>query len=164
MATKAFSEMRWPNGIECPYCKSKEEPSYISTRRIFKCRSCRRQFSPKVGTIFEDSPLGFDKWMVAVWLITNAKNGISSHELKRALGITQKSTWFMLHRIRYAMQTGTFEKAAGQVEVDETFIGGKARNMHKLKRDEKITGTGGKDKTMVVGILERGWKGPNQSD
>ena len=117
---------------------------------------CKKQFSVKVGTIFEDSPLGFDKWLPAVWLIANSKNGISSHELGRALGTTQKSAWFMLHRIRLAMQTGSFEKFSGIVEVDETFIGGKARNMHKHIRKQKITGTGGKDKTTVIGMIERG--------
>jgi transposase-like protein len=91
-----------------------------------------------------------------MWMIANDKNGISSHELHRAIGVTQKSAWFMLQRIRLAMQTGTFEKAAGAVEVDETFVGGRARNMHKHIREQKITGTGGKDKTAVIGVLERG--------
>lgn len=120
------------------------------------CKSCRKQFSPKAGTIFENSPLGMDKWMVAVWVLTNTKNGTSSHELGRSLGITQKSAWFMLQRIRHAMTTGTFEKVSGEVEVDETFIGQKSRNMHKHIRKEKITGTGGMNKAMVVGVLERG--------
>jgi transposase-like protein len=97
-----------------------------------------------------------DKWMAAIWLITNDKNGISSLELHRALGVTQKTAWFMLQRIRLAMQTESFEKAAGEVEIDETFVGGKARNMHKHVRERKITGTGGKDKTAVMAILERG--------
>jgi transposase-like protein len=109
----------------------------------------------KVGTIFEDSPLGLDKWLPAVWLIANSKNGISSHELGRSLGVTQKSAWFMLHRIRLAMQTGSFGKLDGEVEVDETFIGGKARNMHKHDRARKITGTGYADKTIVVGMKQR---------
>jgi hypothetical protein len=99
-----------------------------------------------------------DKWLTAMWMIANDKNGISSWELHRVIGITQKTAWFMLQRIRLAMQTGTFEKVIGRVEVDETFIGGKARNMHKWVREEKITGTGGKDKTMVVGVLQRGGK------
>lgn len=120
------------------------------------CKDCRKQFSPKAGTIFEDSPLGMDKWMVAVWVLTNTKNGTSSHELGRSLGITQKSAWFMLQRIRKAMSTGTFEKMSGEVEVDETFVGQKSRNMHKHIRATKVTGTGGKDKPMVVGVLERG--------
>ena len=157
IATKTFSELRWPNGVTCPYCESKEN-YYAPSRRIWKCKACRKQFSPKVGTICEDSPIGLDKWLTAMWMIANDKNGISSWELHRALGVTQKTAWFMLQRIRLAMQTGTFEKAAGRVEVDETFIGGKALNMHKHVRARKITGTGGKDKTMVVGLLERGGK------
>src|SRR5437867_10932266 len=155
VATITLSAIRWPNGVQCPYCQSKEKHSYVSTRRIWKCKSCRKQFSPKVGTIFEDSPIGLHKWLTAVWLITNAKNGISSHELERALGVSQKSTWFMLHRIRRAMQTGTFDKMSGHVEVDETFIGGKSRNMHKHLREQKIKGTGGSGKTIVVGLLAR---------
>lgn len=149
------AKLRWPDGPVCPRCGGAEH-SYLTTRRLWKCKACKRQFSVKVGTIFEDSPLGLDKWLAAVWLIANSKNGISSHELGRAIGITQKSAWFVLHRIRLAMQTGTFETLDGIVEVDETFIGGKARNMHKDVRARRITGTGGKDKTVVVGLLERG--------
>jgi len=129
VATGFVAKLRWPNGPVCPRCEGTEH-SYLTTRRIWKCKGCKKHFSVKVGTIFEDSPLGLDKWLPAVWLIANSKNGISSHELGRALGVTQKSAWFMLHRIRLAMQTGTFEKLSGAVEVDETFIGGKARNMH----------------------------------
>lgn len=110
----------------------------------------------KVGTIFEDSPLGMDKWMTAMWLIVNCKNGISSCEVARDLGITQKSAWFMVHRLRLALQQGSFMKLSGEVEVDETFIGGKARNMHVAQRQRRITGTGGQDKTAVMGLLERG--------
>jgi len=157
VATKAFATLRWPDGITCPYCQSKEN-FYAPSRRIWKCRKCRKQFSPKVGTVCEDSPIGLDKWLTAMWMIASDKNGISSHELSRGIGVTQKTAWFMLQRIRLAMQTGTFGKATEQVEVDETFIGGKARNMHKHIREEKITGTGGMDKTMVVGVLERGGK------
>ncbi len=113
----------WPDGITCPRCDSKEH-SFISTRRIWKCRGCRRQFSVKIGTIMEDSPLGLDKWICGMWLIANAKNGVSSYEIHRALGITQKTAWFLLHRIRLAMKTGTFRKLSGVVEADETFIGG----------------------------------------
>jgi transposase-like protein len=134
------------------------EHSYISTRRLWKCKGCKKQFSVKLGTIFEDSPLGLDKWLPAVWLIANSKNGISSHELGRALGVTQKSAWFMLHRIRLAMQTGTFSKLDGAVEVDETYIGGKARNMHKSVKARKITATGVKDKTAVLGMRQRDGK------
>jgi hypothetical protein len=105
----------------------------------------------------EDSPIGLDKWMMAMWLIVNCKNGISSYEIHRALGITQKSAWFLNHRIRLALHQGSFEKLlSGECEADETFIGGKARNMHKGERAERITGTGTKDKTAVMGILERG--------
>jgi len=157
IATQAFAALRWPDGPICPWCDSKES-YYAPSRRIWKCKVCRKQFSPKVGTVCEDSPIGFDKWLTAMWMIANDKNGISSWELHRGLGVTQKTAWFMLQRIRLAMQTGSFEKATGQVEVDETFIGGKARNMHKHVREEKITGTGGMDKTMVVGVLERGGK------
>ena len=119
----------------------------------------RRQFTLKTGTIFEDSPIGLDKWLAAMWQVVNCKNGISSYEVHRDIGITQKSAWFMDHRIRFALHTGSFEKLlGGEVEADETFIGGKARNMHKDKRAEKITGTGGQDKAMVLGILQRGGK------
>lgn len=157
VCTEFVAAMRWPEGPVCERCGGMEH-SYLSTRRLWKCKGCKRQFSVKVGTIFEDSPLGLDKWLPAVWLIANSKNGISSHELGRALGVTQKSAWFMLHRIRLAMQDGSFDKIDGVAEVDETFIGGKARNMHKAERARKITGTGGKDKTIVVGALERGGK------
>src|SRR5213594_1949423 len=141
VCTDYVAKLRWPNGPMCPRCGSLDH-SYISTRRVWKCKACKKQYSVKVGTIFEDSALGLDKWLPAVWLIANSKNGISSHELGRSLGITQKSTWFMLHRIRLAMQTGTFQKLSGEVEVDETYIGGKARNMHKRDRERKITGRG----------------------
>jgi transposase-like protein len=157
VCTEFVAQMRWPEGPVCERCGGIEH-SYLTTRRLWKCKGCKRQFSVKVGTIFEDSPLGLDKWLPAVWLIANSKNGISSHELGRALGVTQKSAWFMLHRIRLALQAGGFDKIDGIAEIDETFIGGKARNMHKHVRERKITGTGGKDKTLVVGALERGGK------
>lgn len=154
VATQFVAKMRWPDGPTCPACGSGEY-SYLTTRRVWKCKECKKQYSVKLGTIFGDSPLGLDKWLPAVWLVANSKNGISSHELGRALGITQKSAWFMVHRIRLAMQTGTFDKLDGEVEVDETFIGGRARNMHKHVRARKITGTGGANKTPVVGIRQR---------
>lgn len=157
VCTEFVAKMRWPNGPVCERCGGIEH-SYLTTRRLWKCKGCKRQFSVKVGTIFEDSPLGLDKWLPAVWLVANSKNGISSHELARSLGVTQKSAWFMLHRIRLAMQAGSFDKIDGIAEVDETFIGGKARNMHKTDRERRITGTGGKDKTIVVGALQRGGK------
>ena len=106
----------------------------------------------------EDSPIGLDKWLMVMWQIVNSKNGISSCEVHRAIGITEKSAWFMDHRVRFALTMGTINKFSGQIEADETYIGGKARNMHSEKRAAKITGTGGKDKTAVMGILERGGK------
>jgi transposase-like protein len=148
--------VRWPDGIvRCPHCDS-EKVTYLAKQHRWKCygKHPKPQFSVKVGTIFEDSPLGLDKWLSAAWMIVNAKNGISSYEIHRALGITQKSAWFMLHRIRLAMQRGSFNKPlSGEVEVDETFIGGKARNMHPAKR--KHLGTGGAGKVAVMGLLER---------
>ncbi len=155
LATDYVARLRWPNGPVCPRCGGLEH-SYVTTRRLWKCKACKRQFSVKLGTIFEDSALGLDKWLPAVWLIANSKNGISSHELGRALGTTQKSAWFMLHRIRLAMQTGSLNKFSGEVEVDETYIGGKARNMHKAEKIRKIGGQWDRNKTVVAGVLERG--------
>jgi len=149
---------RWPSGVvTCPTCGS-EHVKFSPVRRTWQCSThhARREFSVKVGTIFEDSPLGLDKWLTALWMIVNDKNGISSWEIHRALKVTQKTAWFMAHRIRLALQSGTFNKLGGEVEVDETFIGGKARNMHVAQRQRRITGTGGKDKTIVMGILKRG--------
>jgi transposase-like protein len=150
-----FSRLRWTDGPECPRCQSKRL-SFLTTRLMWKCLDCTKQFSVKVGTIFEDSAIGLDKWLCAMWLIANCKNGISSYEIAKDIKVTQKSAWFMLHRIRYAMRTKTFMKLSGQVEVDESFIGGKARNMHRAQRAKKVTGTGGKDKTVVMGMVERG--------
>src|SRR4051794_25610241 len=154
VCTEFVAQLRWPNGWECPDCGGRDY-SYLTTRRLWKCKACKKQYSVKVGTIFEDSALGLDKWLPAVWLIANSKNGISSHELARSLGVTQKSSWFMLHRIRLAMQTGSFDKLDGEVEVDETFIGGKARNMHKDVKKRKVTGTGFTGKTIVLGMRAR---------
>ena len=151
---------RWPNGkVICPTCGS-ESVKFNPARRIWQCAShhSKRQFSIKVGTVMEDSAIPLDKWLTAAWLITNCKNGISSCEIAKAVKVHQKSAWFMLHRIRLVMQDETFGKLGGHVEVDETFIGGKARNMHLDKRERRITGTGGKDKTIVFGALERGGK------
>jgi transposase-like protein len=156
-AFAAAVTLRWPNGIVCPRCESKEH-SFISTRKIWFCKGCKKQFTVKVGSIFEDSPIGMDKWMMAAWMISNCKNGISSCELARDLGITQKSAWFLSHRIRFAMQSGSFNKLSGECEADETFIGGKARNMHIGKRKRRITGTGSSGKIAVMGIMERGGK------
>ena len=134
--------LKWPDGkIACPKCGS-DKVGNVASRRLLQCKDCRKQFSAKVDTIFEDSPLGLDKWFVAVWCIANAKNGISSMELHRALGVTQKTAWFMLHRIRTAMRAKTFRKLSGEIESDETFIGGKAANMHKSKRERMIQGRG----------------------
>jgi len=146
-------QIRWPEGITCPYCEA-GDPMFITTRRVWKCKACRKQFRAKVGTIFEDSPIGLDKWFPALWMIVNMKNGISSYELGKALGVTQKTAWFMNHRLRKAMQTGTFRKLAGDVEIDETFIGGKARFMHKSKR-ATFGSTGFVGKVAVMGLLER---------
>ena len=152
---------RWPNGVICPTC-GRTDATFLKVQKKWQCKSvhAKRQFSAKVGTIFEDSPLGLEKWLPAVWIITAAKNGVSSCELARSLGVTQKTAWFMLHRIRLAMQSGSMMKmgngGSGEVEADETFIGGKARNMHLSVRQGRITGTGGKDKVAVMGILERG--------
>jgi transposase-like protein len=149
-------ETRWPNGVTCPRCGS-ENVAWLESRFVWQCKSCRprKQFSVKVGTIFEDSAVPLSKWLPAAWLISSAKNGISSYEIARSIGVTQKSAWFMLHRIRLAMQDGSVEKLSGTVEADETFIGGKSRNMHKDKRARKITGTGGAGKTVVAGLLAR---------
>jgi transposase-like protein len=149
------AKLRWPNGVTCPRCAA-GDPSFLSTRRIWKCKGCKKQFSAKVGTIFEDSPLGLDKWLPALWMVINCKNGISSYEMARALGVTQKSAWFMNHRIRLAVQEGTFEPMSGEVEIDETYIGGAARFMHKSRREQKINApTGMVGKTAVMGLLER---------
>ena len=149
----------WPNGVTCPKCGS-QNVVFLEAYNRWKCREKHEspQFTLKTGTIMEDSPIGLDKWLMAMWQVVNSKNGISSCEVHRAIGITQKSAWFLDHRIRFALGLAPGNKLSGQVEADETFIGGKARNMHKDKRAKKITGTGGKDKTVVTGILERGPK------
>ena len=149
--------LKWPDGkITCPKCGG-ENIGRVTSRRLLQCKAagCRKQFSAKVGTIFEDSPLGLDKWFVAVWAVANAKNGISSCELARALGIRQPSAWFMLHRIREAMRCRTFRKFSGEVESDETFVGGKAANMHRRRRERDILGRGAVGKAVVHGLLQR---------
>ena len=151
---------RWPNGVICPICGS-QKVAFVASRRVWQCktRHPKAQFSIKVGTIFEDSPITLDKWLLAMWMLANCKNGVSSYEISRATGITQKSTWFMLQRLRLALQdANTGGKLSGEIEVDETFIGGKARNMHVEKRARRITSRGSHDKVPVVGILERGGK------
>lgn len=155
-------KLRWPNGVTCPTCGS-EGLRFISTRRLWECKAqhIKRQFSVKVGTVFEDSPVGLDKWLAAIWMIANDKNGVSSYEIARALGVTQKTAWFMLHRIRLAMDVAPSDKLSGKVEVDETFIGGKARFMHKDRRERVIKGSGSVGKTAVMGLLQR--HGPDGS-
>lgn len=153
---------RWPNGVSCPNCGS-ANVRFLATQRRWECKTKhpRRQFSAKVGTIFEDSPLGLEKWLPAAWMISSNRNGISSWELHRALGVTQKTAWFMLQRLRLAMQDECHGgKLGGEVEVDETFIGGKARNMHKARKLRVLDGKGGGTvgKVGVQGMLERGGK------
>lgn len=157
VALATMVELRWPKGVTCPEC-GRTDVRFIATRRIWECKGAhvRKQFTAKRGTIFEDSPLGLDKWFCAVWMIANCKNGVSSYEIHRALGVTQKTGWFMLHRIRLAMETGSFIKSGGPSEADETFIGGLAKNMHKARRAKAISGTGGSGKAVVMGVLRRG--------
>jgi transposase-like protein len=154
---RTMIDLRWPDGkVRCPYCQS-EKVTYLPSGRVWRCanKHDRRKFSLKVGTIFEDSPIGLDKWLPAMWLIVNCKNGISSYEMARGLGVTQKTAWFMDHRIRLAMQNRSLDPFFGtEIEADETFIGGLARNMHKDKK-AKITGTGGAGKAIVMGLLDR---------
>ena len=153
-----MTAIRWSDGmVICPRCDS-TEVTFLANAHVWKCRGkhAKQKFSIKVGTVMEDSPIPLTKWLPAIWMIVNCKNGISSYELGRSLGVTQKTAWFMLHRIRLATQTGTFDKLDGTVEADETFIGGLARNMHRDKRGKKIRGTGGSGKAIVMGMLERG--------
>lgn len=149
-------ELRWPDGVVCPYCQSKSVKYMKSVRRWY-CSACRsKQFSIKVGTIMEDSALSLDKWLCAIWLITNAKNGISSYEIHRAIGVTQRTAWFLLHRIRFAMHNGSLEKMSGRVEIDETFVGSKEKNKHESKKLN--AGRGAVGKAVVMGLLEHGDK------
>lgn len=159
---KWMVNLRWPEGVVCPTC-GRKDANFLANQRKWQCKSVHshRQFTVKVGTIFEDSPIGLDKWLVAVWMIANCKNGISSYEVGRDLGVTQKSAWFMLHRVRLAMQDDSPMKIGGKgkmVEVDEAFIGGKSRNMHQHVRELRQVTKGDKGKTPVLGILERGGK------
>jgi transposase-like protein len=152
--------VRWLDGkVRCPYCDS-EKVTYLEAARLYRCYGDhpKQKFSLKIGTVFEDSPIPLEKWLPATWLLVNCRNGISSYEIHRALGVTQKSAWFMMHRIRLAVQAKSFVKLGGsgsEVEVDETYIGGKARNMHK-QRKQRLTGRLQDDKTTVMGFLERG--------
>lgn len=157
VALQTMVELRWPDGVDCPTC-GRTDPRFIATRRMWECKEKhpRKQFSAKVGTIFEDSAIDLGKWFAAIWMVANCKNGIGSYEMHRALGVTQKTAWFMDHRIRLAMKTGSFLKMSGEAETDETFIGGLAKKMHKHERARKIKGTGGAGKEAVLGIVERG--------
>lgn len=155
---KFVASRRWKDGeAVCPKCQSNNN-TFMESRKVWQCKNkeCKKQFSVKVGTIFEDSPIGLDKWLTAMWLIVNAKNGISSYEIHRAIGVTQKTAWFMLHRIRLAMETGSIEKLSGEVEADETYVGGKLKNMHKSVRKAKnLKGRGMVNKTAVFGAVAR---------
>lgn len=156
---KAFEfavSLRWPGGVTCPLCGC-DKHSFLSTRKTWQCKGCNKQFSVKKGSIFEGSPIPIGKWLIAMWLIANAKNGISSYELHRSIGVTQKTAWFMLHRIRLAMQNGTMELLKGTVEADETYIGGKVANMHAWRREaRRVYGKRFDNKTAVFGMMERG--------
>jgi transposase-like protein len=152
--------MRWPNGVTCPHCQGKRV-SYLSSRRIWKCmnRECHKQFSVKTFSVFEDSPIPLDKWLTAVWLVVNCKNGVSSYEIHRGVGVTQKTAWFMLHRIRLALRDGFWNKidgGGGPIEVDETFVGGRYQNMHRSRRQGLGNGLkADRGKAVVMGMLER---------
>jgi transposase-like protein len=155
--TVAF--MRWPNGVECPAClAAKDRQHWLKNQRRWQCRECGRQYSVKLNTIFEDSPVSLQKWLPAMWLLANCKNGISSYELARDIGVTQKSAWFMLHRIREAMKNRSVKKlgpSGKPVEVDETFVGGKMKNMHASRRNKLQLAEYGDNKTAVMGMLDR---------
>ena len=161
--------LRWPEGVHCPTCGRTDVRYFVATsknrktgketpRRLFECKEKhpRRQFTVKTGSIFEDSALTLDVWFVAIWSVANCKNGISSYELARATGITQKSAWHVLHRIRIAMDAGGLGKFDRTTEADETYVGGLAKNMHEWKREQRVSGSAANDKTPVMGLLERG--------
>lgn len=158
---KFMISIRWSDGIvKCPYCGS-DKVTYLEKAKVYRCYGAhnRQKFSLKVGTIFEDSPISLDKWLPAIWLLVNCKNGISSYELARAIGVTQKTGWFILHRIREAMQTQSFIKLGGSgsapIEMDECYVGGKAKNMHMKRRIKLQAGLRGQHKTPVFGMLDR---------
>jgi transposase-like protein len=156
--------VRWPEGVFCPWCNSSDH-SFIGTRRIWKCKGCKKQFSVRVGTIFEDSPIRLGKWFTGIWMLINCKNGVSSYEMHRALGVTQKTAWFLLHRIRAAIKAKSFDKKlSGIVETDESFIGGLFKNMHdkkkkRIRAESEAKGAktqrGAIGKTLVQAVLER---------
>lgn len=156
VATQFVAALRWPDGVRCPHCDGTDCP-YVASRRIWQCKGCRKQFSVKVGSIFEDSPIALSKWLPAMWMLVNCKNGVSSYEIARDLGVTQKTAWFMLHRLRLAIHSQSFNKIGGKVEVDETYIGGKARHTTKWKSAKPLKGraTGLAGKAIVMGLLDR---------
>lgn len=148
--------LKWPTGAaHCPHCDSTKLVERAEKSSL-RCKDCRKETSYKKGTIFEDSPIPLSKWFVCVWQVVNCKNGISSYELARAIGVTQKTAWFMDHRVREALGVGPREKLKGEVETDETYIGGRAENMHERQREKKIKGRGAVGKAIVHGLLERG--------
>jgi transposase-like protein len=153
--------MRWPDRTpRCPICDA-TKLTWLANAKVYQCYGDhpRKKFSLKVGTVFEDSPIGLDKWLPAMWLLTNCKNGISSYELHRALGVTQKTAWFMLHRIRLAMASQSLLRMGGEnsgpIEVDETFIGPKPQKMHRERRLKMQTAQNGQTKAVVMGMLDR---------
>jgi transposase-like protein len=150
-----LEQLRWPDGVRCVRCQS-DKISRIYTRALFTCDACGYQFSVKVGTIFHDSHLPFTKWFLAVYLMSEARKGVSANQLKRTLGVAYKTAWYLCHRIRAAVADADTTPLVGTVEVDETFIGGKAKNMHKKDRARKITGRGPSGKTMVLAAIQRG--------
>ncbi len=165
----AVAMMRWPQGVRCGYCDA-DKPYYLKTQKRWKCRTCRKQFSVKVNSIFEDSPISLKKWLPALWLLVNCKNGVSSYEIARDLGITQKSAWFMLQRFRLALRARDFSFKLGSgegggVEIDETFIGGKPANMHKDRKlriahiqnqqSRKANEYGRAGKAAIMGMYDR---------
>jgi hypothetical protein len=158
VAFEHAKELRFPDGVHCPTC-GRTDVRFVATRKVWECKEAhaKRQFSAKLGTIMEDSPLPYKVWFAALWSIANDKNGISSYEFARMTGITQKSAWHVLHRCRLAMKVGGLDQMDGEVEVDETWIGGKVRNMHKAKRErnEKRSGSHWREKSIVQGMLQR---------
>jgi transposase-like protein len=170
-ATAYLESIRWPDGPVCPHCGEPEKKAYLLTikrrpkARVWKCAACRKQFTVMVGTIFEDSHIPLNKWLLAFYLLCSSKKGMSAHQLHRMLGVTYKSAWFMAHRIRYAMEQPPFARLlTGTVEVDETYVGGKVRRSNRVehrpldpRKPDKRKQTGrGSDKVPVVALVERG--------